>query len=740
MGDCRSFKSKEDLTQRISKSVFVTNFPNQFSARDLWNVCNAYGKVVDVYIPLKKSKAGKKFAFVCFLKVDNLDRLADNLCTIWIGRLRLHANPVRYQRETRASSFKSTKDINALPNLYVIFSNEGFEHINITYLGGFSVRIDSDSLSSKEKIIKHVGVASWFNGLLPASNSFVSDERIVWISVEAEDDSSFPFKKLCVITRPNVIINDKINVIVKGQVYWIRVRELHVWTLEFNNDPNDNSSAEGDFEDGVVEHISETKGSEGELVKEAKIDHVSESSCKNNKEDEYENHGESVTLGDFNEVRSEHERFGTSFNALTANEFNHFISMAGFVDLPLEGYSYTWSHKSASKMSKLDRLADLDKLFDQGKGSKGLVNEMSMFLKELQAFNASFLLDMAQKAIVHWSIERDANYKYFHGINNQKMSQLAIRDVLVEVSYQNEDLERTVTYEEIKCSVWDCGSNKSLRPYGFTFECYQRHWKLIDQDVVNAIFNFFSFGKFPPWCNSSFITHIPKTQDAKKIKAMIFKVDFEKAFDSVMWDYKDDILNKFGFGVKCGGLKQGDPLSPFLFILVIKSLHLLFNNIFNAGLYKGIQLNSSLTLSHLFYVDDAVFIGIDLHLFVIKKVGNGDKTLFLEDTWLTNPLLKLFFPRLYAFEGDKHAGVAAKFGDSSLEILLGELHVEAASNILENSPSEFLVSGYTGSGIDHYVYSCDELALISRIFFALVQKLVTYGDVREFVAISIEKE
>ncbi|GJS02775.1 reverse transcriptase domain-containing protein [Tanacetum coccineum] len=57
MGDSRSFKSKEDLTQRISKSVFVTNFPDHFSARDLWNVCTAYGKVIDVYIPLMSHPA-----------------------------------------------------------------------------------------------------------------------------------------------------------------------------------------------------------------------------------------------------------------------------------------------------------------------------------------------------------------------------------------------------------------------------------------------------------------------------------------------------------------------------------------------------------------------------------------------------------------------------------------------------------------------------------------------------------
>ncbi|GJZ07208.1 RNA-directed DNA polymerase, eukaryota [Tanacetum coccineum] len=49
-------------------------------------------------------------------------------------------------------------------------------------------------------------------------------------------------------------------------------------------------------------------------------------------------------------------------------------------------------------------------------------------------------------------------------------------------------------------------------------------------------------------------------------------------------------------------------LSPFFFF-VMESLHISFNNILNSGLYKGIRIDESLTLSHLFYADDAVFIG-----------------------------------------------------------------------------------------------------------------------------------
>ncbi|GJS00005.1 RNA-directed DNA polymerase, eukaryota [Tanacetum coccineum] len=57
------------------------------------------------------------------------------------------------------------------------------------------------------------------------------------------------------------------------------------------------------------------------------------------------------------------------------------------------------------------------------------------------------------------------------------------------------------------------------------------------------------------------------------------------------------------------GLKQGDPLAPFLFILVMESLHISVSKAVNEGVFKGLSIQGSDPISHLFYADDAVFIG-----------------------------------------------------------------------------------------------------------------------------------
>nr|GEU56538.1 RNA-directed DNA polymerase, eukaryota [Tanacetum cinerariifolium] len=64
--------------------------------------------------------------------------------------------------------------------------------------------------------------------------------------------------------------------------------------------------------------------------------------------------------------------------------------------------------------------------------------------------------------------------------------------------------------------------------------------------------------------------------------------------------------NEFQF--HCG-LRQGDPLAQYLFILVMESLHLSVCRAVEDELFKGIRLHGSVSISHLFYADDAMFIG-----------------------------------------------------------------------------------------------------------------------------------
>ncbi|GJR50785.1 nucleotide-binding alpha-beta plait domain-containing protein [Tanacetum coccineum] len=95
MGDRRP---KEDGVYNISTSIFITNFPDQTNAKELWRLCNQYGNVIDSFIPNRRSKVGKHFGFVRFIKIYDVERLVNNLCTIWIGNFKLHANIAKFNR------------------------------------------------------------------------------------------------------------------------------------------------------------------------------------------------------------------------------------------------------------------------------------------------------------------------------------------------------------------------------------------------------------------------------------------------------------------------------------------------------------------------------------------------------------------------------------------------------------------------------------------------------------------
>lgn len=58
------------------------------------------------------------------------------------------------------------------------------------------------------------------------------------------------------------------------------------------------------------------------------------------------------------------------------------------------------------------------------------------------------------------------------------------------------------------------------------------------------------------------------------------------------------------------GVRQGDPIAPFLFILAAEGLKIAMDEALDKGLFRGVSLpNNGPTLSILQYADDVIFLG-----------------------------------------------------------------------------------------------------------------------------------
>ncbi|GJY45048.1 RNA-directed DNA polymerase, eukaryota [Tanacetum coccineum] len=51
-------------TGKVSTTFYITNFPGHVDAKDLWKICEPFGRLVDAFIVNKRSKLGKRFGFI----------------------------------------------------------------------------------------------------------------------------------------------------------------------------------------------------------------------------------------------------------------------------------------------------------------------------------------------------------------------------------------------------------------------------------------------------------------------------------------------------------------------------------------------------------------------------------------------------------------------------------------------------------------------------------------------------
>nr|GEV38593.1 RNA-directed DNA polymerase, eukaryota [Tanacetum cinerariifolium] len=822
-----SQRTKEDDVARISTSIFIMNFPETCSAKDLFNTCKQYGHVVDAFIPFKRSKDGKRFGFVRFINVFSVERLVSNSCMIWIDKHKLHANITRFQRspvnanvsapisngggknnnsnvKVNTSMYRNkkptgngttyvnavkgpiqqgssdseipalvldndcvmskhlsncllgrVKEFASLANIKMTLNNEGFMNIKISYMGEMWVMMEFGDIKSMKLFRENVSVRSWFSQIIQASMDFVTKGRIAWVEIEG-----IPFKLWSGNTFKRIAAK-----------WGVIAKETPGWVPDFMEDADEEEHSDVDSKDGRF------KVNERDRCDDSDVEGVPDTLFEED-DDSVGNSGgilcvwnpnafrkDSVTLSDyFILVRGVGRQNGMDFlivvvyaphdakekmmlwdyltrvisrwkgKVVVMGDFNEVRYRSDSFEVLLGGCSFTWCHKSATKMSKLDMFLMPENFLNTYPYISAITLERFLKLvedawKESPSNETNAMLSLMGKLkflkakIRAWNktnmaSRKNAKEKYkidletVEGIidsgngneelalkrrnlliifnkliilirwrrrkrqmlNGQlkemrilvfsryaKFSKPGYRRAILHTSFpkrlstdQQIELESEVSNEEIKRAVWDCGMEKAPGPNGFTFGFYRQFV-----------------------CNSSFIALIPKIPGAnvvkdfrpisligslykiiakilanrlvrklgeivneckrKKKQLLVFKVDFEKAYDSVRWDFLDDILRKFGFGDKwckwiqtclrssrgsiilngCPtkefqfykGLKQGDPLSPFLFILVMESLHLSFQRVEEAGVFKGIKLDNSVSISHMFYADDVVFVG-----------------------------------------------------------------------------------------------------------------------------------
>nr|GEZ20852.1 RNA-directed DNA polymerase, eukaryota [Tanacetum cinerariifolium] len=174
--------------------------------------------------------------------------------------------------------------------------------------------------------------------------------------------------------------------------------------------------------------------------------------------------------------------------------YHSWISLEGF-DAMVEQTWMSFSHNDSNKMIRFKKIQDL------------------------KVRIRAWIKDKRSSVFC----EKDSNSKYFHGLINQKRSQIAIHGVFVDGIWctnpnkvkeaffkhfearfkkpvnhslkiiflfskrlsdvQASDLERRVSRDEIWLAVWNCGENKSPGPDGYSFEFFRKYWNLVVSDL-----------------------------------------------------------------------------------------------------------------------------------------------------------------------------------------------------------------------------------------------------------------
>ncbi|GKB37521.1 nucleotide-binding alpha-beta plait domain-containing protein [Tanacetum coccineum] len=212
------------------------------------------------------------------------------------------------------------------------------------------------------------------------------------------------------------------------------------------------------------------------------------------------------------------------------------------------------------------------------KAKNVLINEMDVvkceeWIMDLNQLDQIHHDDLKQKCHLRWATEGDENTWFFHSLLKynyfkSNINEIPINGVWCESpesikhaaldhfssrfkenvisrpcfysplfhklsSLDASYLESSISVKEIKEAVWSCATSKAPSSDGFNFNFIKTYWEIVKQD----------FGIILNILKLQIISKILASRTAliENFKLLVFKVDFEKAFDSVNWDFLLDV-------------------------------------------------------------------------------------------------------------------------------------------------------------------------------------------------------
>nr|GEY97655.1 RNA-directed DNA polymerase, eukaryota, reverse transcriptase zinc-binding domain protein [Tanacetum cinerariifolium] len=266
--------------------------------------------------------------------------------------------------------------------------------------------------------------------------------------------------------------------------------------------------------------------------------------------------------------------FPLGFTLLNLNQLgNEAVENVAHEELEINSKTWSIQKKSIREHDRRviqDYLLEIDSRLNKGEVLPNNLPNRSKTFHDIDVIDHKISVDMAQKAKQaikgilidgKWIDNPDRVKREFYNHFTNIFSDPDWSRVPMEGIFPRRlgadsfhDLEGDVSFDEIKKAVWDCGSDKSQGHNGFTFE---------DQ-------------------------------------ALLFKVDFQKTFDSVRWDHLDDILGVHSSDIQSMANSFGclENNLPFTYLGVKVAANMARINSWN----EVIQKVSGLASSNLFTV------------------------------------------------------------------------------------------------------------------------------------------